>query len=468
MDVKTWVTRKITLRYGIVLGSIAVLAVISFLMLDELTRRQESTAAVVNVAGRQRMLSQRIELLARTYVQAFHHEQRSSLRRDLVEAIDLMEASHKALIEGDRGLNLPGNPSSEVRAMYFDPPMEVDRRVREFLSRARSLADRLDPRHQLHDLRLLDLNLAKTQTLLNSLDAVVRRYQTESEWRVTKVKRGAQVVVALTLLFILWSAVGVFRPLVRQVRQEMEAQETARGQAELANRSKTEFLANMSHELRTPLNSVIGFSDLMIQEVFGPMGRPEYMDYARDINDSGRHLLDLINDILDVSRIESSNFPLEEEVFNPVEVVDSCLHLVRARAMEAGLEIKLEVDKPLPFLLADQRRIKQILLNLLANAVKFTPEGAVTVRVGLDAEGWLVMSVSDTGIGIAPQDIKTALSTFGQADGSLARKFEGAGLGLPLSRRLVEMHGGDLTLESEPDVGTTVTVRFPPMRLQVN
>ncbi len=239
-------------------------------------------------------------------------------------------------------------------------------------------------------------------------------------------------------------------------------------QAEMANRSKTNFLANMSHELRTPLNAIIGFSEILQGQMFGPLGAPQYLEYNKDILSSAQHLLAVINDILDVSKIETGQMELIEEEFQIEDVIDTSLRLVREPARAAGHEVQFEWHEPSLVIRADQRMVKQMLLNLLSNAVKFTPaSGRIAVFGGRTEAGGLAITVTDTGIGIAPEDLSEALSTFGQVDSEFARRFEGTGLGLPLTSSLIELHGGTLEVASEVGTGTGVTIHFPPERVSV-
>ena len=231
-----------------------------------------------------------------------------------------------------------------------------------------------------------------------------------------------------------------------------------------ASRAKSAFLASMSHELRTPLNAVIGFSDTMEAEIFGPLGA-RYKSYAADIRQSGSHLLALINDILDLSKLEAQQTDLQEEDFDVAELADEVLRMVRLQGHKAGLDLSGEMAPELPLLKADRRRIKQILVNLMANAIKFTPEGGRVRLAAHQTATGLTLTVSDTGIGIAQEDIPRAMERFGQVDSRLARKYEGTGLGLPLARELAERHGGRLILGSQVGVGTTVTVTLPRSRL---
>ena len=247
--------------------------------------------------------------------------------------------------------------------------------------------------------------------------------------------------------------------------EKSQSLSVAKEQAEVANRAKSEFLANMSHELRTPLNAIIGFSEIMKDQLSGPIDNPYYTEYVRDIHVSAKHLLDVINDILDVSKVEAGKIELEESAIEIATTIHSAIRLVIERAREADVAIEFDPVGDLPELVADHRRVKQMLLNLLSNAVKFTPAGGkVTVKTQIDSGG-LEITVADTGIGIAKEKIPLVFTPFAQVDGSLKRKYEGTGLGLSLTRGLIEIHGGNITLTSEPDEGTAVTLWFPPERL---
>jgi two-component system cell cycle sensor histidine kinase PleC len=222
----------------------------------------------------------------------------------------------------------------------------------------------------------------------------------------------------------------------------------------------------MSHELRTPLNAILGFSEVMKTEIFGPHGVPAYKDYAGDIHNSGVHLLGLINEILDLSRIEAGRHELHEEPVSLLLVVEDCNHLLTLRAKNRGITIHEVFEPDLPRLWADERAIRQICLNLLSNAIKFTPQGGeIWLKVGWTASGGQYMIVKDTGSGIAEEEIPIVLASFGQGSNSIKSAEQGAGLGLPIAKSLVDLHGGTFVLKSKLRIGTEVIVTFPPERV---
>jgi two-component system cell cycle sensor histidine kinase PleC len=247
-----------------------------------------------------------------------------------------------------------------------------------------------------------------------------------------------------------------------QISELAESFQQEKFRAEEANRSKSEFLANMSHELRTPLNAINGFSEIMQKEMFGPLGDDRYLEYVGDILQSGQHLLNLINDILDMSKIESGKMTLSTETIYCDELIEQCLRLVRGRAVESNLQLVSKTAE-IPGIEADPRAVKQVLLNVLSNAIKFTPEGGtVTAHTDPDPDtGGVIFQITDTGIGISAQDLPKLCTPFSQIESQHSKSHKGSGLGLALTKSLVELHGGQFTIESEIGIGTTVTVKLP-------
>jgi len=232
------------------------------------------------------------------------------------------------------------------------------------------------------------------------------------------------------------------------------------GEVEAASRHKSEFLANMSHELRTPLNAIIGFSEVLLERMFGELN-PKQEEYLNDVLASGRHLLSLINDILDLSKVEAGKMELELSAFNLPASLEGCLSLVRERATRHGIGLALTVDGRVGEVIADERKVRQVVLNLLSNAVKFTPEGGKVAVDLSQGEGEVAIAVSDTGVGIALEDQAAVFEEFRQVGSDRARKNEGTGLGLALARKFVELHGGRIWLTSEVGKGSTFTFTLP-------
>lgn len=261
----------------------------------------------------------------------------------------------------------------------------------------------------------------------------------------------------------------VFTVLLHDITDRKKAERlllAAKDQAESASRAKSEFLANMSHELRTPLNAILGFSEVIRSQVLGPVGVDKYLEYAEDIHRSGEHLLEIISDILDVARIDAGHVKLDEEFVTIKELVDSSVHLVRERAERNRLDITMRLPQHIPPVFCDRRKMKQVIINLLSNAVKFTDEaGSIAVAAWLEDSGGLVLEVSDTGIGMAREDVARVMEPFAQVGSSMTRHYEGTGLGLPLVKKLLELHGGSIDMETAPGEGTRVRVRLPALRV---
>jgi two-component system cell cycle sensor histidine kinase PleC len=254
--------------------------------------------------------------------------------------------------------------------------------------------------------------------------------------------------------------------LIGELEQSKSISDEARYRAEAANIAKSRFLAQMSHELRTPLNAILGFSEVMKAEIFGAHAVPLYKEYAGDIHNSGVHLLNLINEILDLSRIEAGRYELNEEAVSLARVVEDCHHLLKLRAGNRGIVLHEMFEPDMPRLWADERAVRQICLNLLSNAIKFTPQGGeIWLKVGWTASGGQYMSVKDTGSGIPEEEIPVVLASFGQGSNSLKSAEQGTGLGLPIAKNLVDLHGGTFTLKSKLRIGTEVVVTFPPERV---
>ena len=309
-----------------------------------------------------------------------------------------------------------------------------------------------------HDAYLL------TATLPNTVAAL---------WHGTWISMFTGIMLILLIALTLVAARTSNRSITSMIRLQLENEDLvadlrgAKDAAEEASRVKSQFLAHMSHELRTPLNAIIGFSEIIKGQICGPVGNERYRGYATDIHSSGRHLLRLVDDILDLSKLETGNLELSEGEVDLAALVSDCIALVKSQADRRAIRIAAELPDDSPLIHADELRLKQVILNLLSNAIKFSHEGhAVGVGVGRRPSGEVSITVRDTGIGMKPEDIPAALQPFRQVESEIARRYEGTGLGLPLAKTLIELHGGTLALASAPGAGTTVTVLLPKDRVR--
>jgi signal transduction histidine kinase len=316
----------------------------------------------------------------------------------------------------------------------------------------------------------LHFNLSATISIL-----LVASYQIVAIW-INPVP--LTTFISNDFFLIMATAVGLFSGYIQELyirrsyvsQKVIEAKNVALSdllvEAGKANKSKSEFLANMSHELRTPLNAIIGFSDILKKQLFGPLGNRKYREYVKDINDSGAHLLEIINDILDLAKAEAGKLELQLGEYDLAECLDDCIRMCGARAESCGVQVTFAGVSSPAYALVDRRLIFQAILNLVSNAIKFTPSGG-TVALSLTSseQDGVNIEVRDSGIGIAAKDLERVLIPFEQVETSLSRKNSGTGLGLPYAKQLVELHHGTLRISSELGKGTTVTITLPRSRL---
>jgi signal transduction histidine kinase len=353
---------------------------------------------------------------------------RASYRME-AEAVEVLKAARIRLGEGATGQAA----STRAPVQILDTSEERERAV----SRVRPVLNRLGYRS------LLTVPILREQQIMGGL-TVWRRQVGEFEAEV----------VNLLQTFATQSALAIHNArLFREIEEKSK-------QLAVASQHKSEFLANMSHELRTPLNAIIGFSEVLQERLFGELNEKQ-SEYTDDILSSGRHLLSLINDILDLSKIEAGRMELEVATFHLPDAIENALLLIRERASRHGIKLERLVDDRLGDFAGDERKIKQVLVNLLTNAVKFTPEGGQVKVEARYGDGAVIISVTDTGIGIAKEDQEAIFEEFRQAGGNYAQKREGTGLGLTLTKRFVEMHGGRIWVESEIGKGSTFTFTLP-------
>jgi cell cycle sensor histidine kinase DivJ len=369
-------------------------------------------------------------------------------------AADLAAAEGAAMYRflADNAMDLITRHSSDGRIRFASPAAQLilDQSPQDLIGIAPAALVHAD------DLRAMQSAFMEAAYFARAAAAEVRMRRRDGSyvWAEIRCRPAAPVHNEAT------DIVAVTRDISERKAQERALIE-ARDQAETASRAKTSFLANMSHELRTPLNAIIGFSEVMTHEMFGPVGSPKYLEYSKLIHESGGHLLELINGILDMSKIEAGKFELFEEVFNLEEVGTAALRFVKLQAERGGVALKLNVAHGARTIFADKRAVKQMLINLLTNGVKFTPRGGdVRVQTSRDAKG-IEIAVSDSGVGISAADLERLGKPFEQVEGEHVRSKEGTGLGLALVKAFAAMHGGEAVLESVLGEGTTVRVRLP-------
>lgn len=467
-------------RYLFALGIIFAFVVGSHSVFLSATEMAKEDATVINIAGQQRMLSQSILHLAGRYLEDGRSDQTA---KRLADAIDRFDDTHRALTGGGGSTLVSARTMDRLRPILFEPmgnSVSIDDQVRTFIVQARSLQTADDA--NAHD-TLASLDAMGSTTLLKGLNRAVALFSDGAPKRAELLTQLHWVTLAVAIVVLLMEAAFIFWPAhvaARSALQELEHNSTklrasqaeleraleeaenSRIVAEQSDRQKSLFLANMSHELRTPLNAIIGFSSMMHNEVFGPIGADKYLEYSADIEHSGAYLLALIGDLIDMSRIESGDL---KPAYDTV-LIDDLTGLIQrtARGWEAAKKREIVIDDSAApeFIVADKRRMQQILLNLLSNAVNFTPEGArISVTLARTRGNGLKMVVEDNGPGFNIGEMEHLTKPFHRGDDPFVRDKEGTGLGLSLVSAFVKMHNGEMALSNCEPNGACVTLSLP-------
>lgn len=458
-------------RHIVALVILASLISLAYLSLNILISRQQSIAAEINISGRQRMLSQRIALHAQNIVKSVARSQRESYRLDLVRSLNQFEDAHMALTLGNEKMGIPKPDSRTILDMYFaDREWGLDAQVRSFIKLARQVSIKKVETITPDDPNFNRVWYMATIFLLPKLDEAVRVYQSEGEKKIKTLGAMQTAIWVLALLVLIGEGGLIFWPLVRQVGGILDYLvmtkrdlNEALNKAESANRLKSEFLSNTSHELRTPLNAIIGISDVLLEDAKAA-GDQDLTEPLTRINKASHHLLRLINDILDYSKLQVDELELHVEDIDVIQIMDNLKSKALHLAQRNNNTLIFNEDQNIGKIRGDMLRIRQVLFNLIENACKFTHQGTITVsasRIGGGNGDIVKIAVKDTGVGIPEDKVATCFDVFSQMDASFKRAYEGAGMGLAISRQLARLMGGDITVVSQPGKGAEFTLTLP-------